>query len=455
MNTLDSAQRAAVTDSGRVRLVLAGPGSGKTTTLAGRFVHLVRQGVDRQRILALTFTKKAADDMKERIVAGARPAIRKRSHGRNVSWLYFSALCKGTRNSPDFPKISSSGTPRSSVRSSTRGPCGGTRRSTSWTSSPAPRNACWTPRASPQQIDENDETLRNAVEFFRVYENALRRAGAIDFADMVPLVVKAMDEHPAYAAAITGAYDHVLVDEYQDVNPGQVELIDRFVQAGVNFWVVGDDDQTLYAFRAADVRYILDFPQKYPMRAGSRPRPQLSFGDADRRGGQAVDRQQPRAPQQGLSCGRRRRRRDRHPRLSHAADRGAAGGKSGRQAAQARPCPAADRRPVSGRRRLGSRCSRRCRRCRSPTRCVAPAISGRAWRPGFWSGSLHYLRDGESVAAMSRMGSSRRARDRPRQARPGPHRRYGSASRRPAGSCAASLRRRCPPKRPSASGRNG
>src|SRR5229473_8345258 len=62
---------------------------------------------------------------------------------------------------------------------------------------------------------------------------------------------------------VTGAFDHLLVDEYQDVNPGQVELIDRFVRAGVNLWVVGDDDQTLYAFRAADVRFILDFPRKH------------------------------------------------------------------------------------------------------------------------------------------------------------------------------------------------
>jgi DNA helicase-2/ATP-dependent DNA helicase PcrA len=72
-----------------------------------------------------------------------------------------------------------------------------------------------------------------------------------------------MDRHPDYAAAITGAYDHVLVDEYQDINPGQVQLIDRFVAADVKLWAVGDDDQTLYAFRAADVRFIVDFPRKF------------------------------------------------------------------------------------------------------------------------------------------------------------------------------------------------
>src|SRR5689334_9027099 len=69
-DTLDPAQRAAATGTGRIQLVLAGPGSGKTTTLAGRFIHLVRQRVDRRRILALTFTRKAGQEMGSRIAAG-------------------------------------------------------------------------------------------------------------------------------------------------------------------------------------------------------------------------------------------------------------------------------------------------------------------------------------------------------------------------------------------------
>jgi DNA helicase II / ATP-dependent DNA helicase PcrA len=89
----------------------------------------------------------------------------------------------------------------------------------------------------------------------------------IDFADMVPLVVKAMNANESYRRSITSAYDHVLVDEYQDVNPGQVGLIDHFVNDGVRLWAVGDDDQTLYAFRASDVRYILEFTKKFPAAA--------------------------------------------------------------------------------------------------------------------------------------------------------------------------------------------
>src|SRR5262249_58691193 len=69
VNTIDPAQQSAAAGTGNIQLVLAGPGAGKTTTLAGRFVHLVRHGVDRRRILALTFTKRATDEMKSRIAA--------------------------------------------------------------------------------------------------------------------------------------------------------------------------------------------------------------------------------------------------------------------------------------------------------------------------------------------------------------------------------------------------
>src|SRR6516162_5712224 len=81
---------------------------------------------------------------------------------------------------------------------------------------------------------------------------------------MVPLVTRAMAHDTACRSAITGAFDHMLVDEYQDVNPGQLDLIAHFVAAGVKLWAVGDDDQTLYAFRASDIRTILDFGRYHP-----------------------------------------------------------------------------------------------------------------------------------------------------------------------------------------------
>ena len=262
MGTLDPAQKAAATGTGSIQLVLAGPGSGKTTTLTGRFVHLVRQGADRARILALTFTRKAADDMKARIMQ----ALDLQSANDLTVATYHGFTFRHLRRNPQLAGLSGNfplwdAPQQRHVFHS---------RKMWWNEETdildiiaGAKERLLDAKGFAEEIDDDDEVLRNAVEFFKVYEQALRSAGAIDFADMVPLLVKAMDENPDYAATITGAYDYLLVDEYQDVNPGQVELIDRFVRAGVKLWVVGDDDQTLYAFRAADVRFILDFPQKY------------------------------------------------------------------------------------------------------------------------------------------------------------------------------------------------
>jgi DNA helicase-2/ATP-dependent DNA helicase PcrA len=94
-------------------------------------------------------------------------------------------------------------------------------------------------------VRASSTSIPKAVLFFRVYETALKEAGAIDFADMVPFVERAMAGNEGYRRSITGAFDNLLVDEYQDVNPGQIALIGHFVSDGLTFWAVGDDDQTL------------------------------------------------------------------------------------------------------------------------------------------------------------------------------------------------------------------
>jgi DNA helicase-2/ATP-dependent DNA helicase PcrA len=265
MEELDPSQRIAATTATNVQLVLAGPGSGKTTTLTGRFIYLVQQGIDRRRILALTFTKKAADEMKTRIVQALNLPS-----GKDLTVATFHGFAfRHLRRDPAAAGLSEHfqlwDTPQQRhVFNSRR----------MWWNEEidildiigGAKERLLNAETFAAQINddvEDDNMLRKALEFFTVYENSLRAADAIDFADMVPLLVQAMVRFPDYSAAVTGAYDHLLVDEYQDVNPGQVELIDRFVRAGVKLWVVGDDDQTLYAFRAADVRFILDFPQKY------------------------------------------------------------------------------------------------------------------------------------------------------------------------------------------------
>jgi DNA helicase II / ATP-dependent DNA helicase PcrA len=263
MRHLDPQQSAAAMGLAPIQLTLAGPGSGKTSTLTGRFVYLVRQGVDPTRILAVTFTKKAADEMRVRVarLLDLQPLS-------NLHVMTFHAfayrLLKSNPAAAGLPeRFQLWDTPEQRRVFSAR--------QMWWNEEEdildiigGAKECLLDAESFAATIDDHDVVLMQAAKYFRVYEQVLQDAGAIDFADMVPLAVKAMDRNKGYRRSITGAYDHLLIDEYQDVNPGQIELIDRFVNDGIKLWAVGDDDQTLYAFRASDVRYILEFRTKYP-----------------------------------------------------------------------------------------------------------------------------------------------------------------------------------------------
>jgi DNA helicase-2/ATP-dependent DNA helicase PcrA len=407
VDTLDPAQQAAASGPGSIQLVLAGPGSGKTTTLTGRFVHLVRQGTDRTRILALTFTRKAADDMKARIAGALGPGTASDLTVATYHGFTFRLLRRNPQLAGLAEKFELWDTPQQRhVFHSRR----------MWWNEETDildiiagaKERLLDAEGFARQIDEADEVLRNAVEFFRVYERTLKAAAAIDFADMVPLVVNAMDRHPDYAAAITGAFDHLLVDEYQDVNPGQVELIDRFVKAGVKLWVVGDDDQTLYAFRAADVRFILDFPKKY---RGA----QVHVLDRNYRSAAPIVTVAKRL----IANNRARRDKDYQPVVADAGEIVIRGYRS--PEIETRQVARAVDKLIKDGRNPGQIAV--LYRTGSVGLALQPALqelgipyevrgAGDLWQgvaARLIVGSLHYLRDGESVEAMSRMGTSRRA----------------------------------------------
>ena len=407
MDALDPVQQSAATGTGSIQLVLAGPGSGKTTTLAGRFVHLVRQGVDRRRILALTFTRKAADEMKSRITT----ALDLPSAADMSVATFHGFAFRHLRRNPQLAGLSD----RFSLWDTPQQRHVFSSRRMWWNEETdildiiaGAKERLLDAADFAAEIEPDDEVLRHAVEFFRVYEHALRDAGAIDFADMVPLVVRAMDDNPGYAAAMTGAYDHVLVDEYQDINPGQVELVDRFVTAGVNLWAVGDDDQTLYAFRAADVRFILDFPRKYRD-------VQVHVIDRNYRSATQIVA----AARRLIDHNRVRCQKDSKPVTADAGEMVIRGYRTAEIEA----------------RQVAKGVARLLARGHSPQHiavlyrtgavglALQPALqalqipyevrgAGDLWQgvaARLVVGSLYYLRDGESVEAMSRMGSGRRA----------------------------------------------
>lgn len=261
MRRLDPAQAAAAKSAAEIQLTLAGPGAGKTSTLTGRFMYLVGKGADPARILALTYTKKAADELKARL---AKLLDLQSPNGLQVATFHAFAFRQLRRDpaaaglrerfslwdTPEQRQVFSSRKMYWNEDQDILDIIGGAKERL--------LDAAAFARAAGK-----DEVMQDAAQFFRVYEAAQKAAGAIDFADMVPLVTNAMDRNQDYRRAVTGAFDHLLVDEYQDVNPGQIRLIDCFVEDGVKLWAVGDDDQTLYAFRASDVRHILNFEAKY------------------------------------------------------------------------------------------------------------------------------------------------------------------------------------------------
>jgi DNA helicase-2/ATP-dependent DNA helicase PcrA len=409
MQELDSSQRVAATMPEDIQLVLAGPGSGKTTTLTGRFIHLVHQGVDRRRILALTFTKKAADEMKARIVQALNLPS-----GKDVTIATFHGFAfRHLRRHPaaaglleDFQLWD---TPQQRQVFNTR---------RMWWNEDidildiigGAKERLLNAETFAAQINdgiEDDDVMHKAVEFFKVYENALHAAGAIDFADMVPVLVRAMARSPDYCTAITGAYDHLLVDEYQDVNPGQVELIDRFVNAGIRLWVVGDDDQTLYAFRAADVRFILDFAQRYKD-------VRVHILDHNYRSGAQIVA----AGKRLIGNNRARRNKNQRSAVVHSGEitiRGySTAAVEARQVARgvARLLKHFPPQQIAVLYRIGSvglLLQPELQRMQIPYEVRGAGDLWQGVTAKLVVGSLYYLRDGESVAAMSRMGSGKRA----------------------------------------------
>ncbi len=265
---LNPAQLDAVQAEPGPLLVVAGAGSGKTRVLTHRIAHLVEQrGAQPSSIMAITFTNKAAGEMAERV----NSLLGRYATGMWV--MTFHAACArilradATRIGfrPSFSIYDSSDQVRL-VRSIIEDDLGKDAKRYPARGVHARISSAKNQLLSPQQfIDENDGYFDTLVgEVYLRYQARLLEAGAMDFDDLLVHTAHLLEQIPESREKWQRAFQHILVDEYQDTNHAQYRLIRSLAASHNSIMVVGDSDQSIYSWRGADIRNILDFEKDFP-----------------------------------------------------------------------------------------------------------------------------------------------------------------------------------------------
>jgi len=264
---LNPAQEAAVRHAGGPLLVLAGAGSGKTRVLTARIAHLIQQrGVAPQKIFAVTFTNKAAGEMRSRVAAllGADPkglwigtfhSLSARLLRREAAALGFGP------NFTIYDQDDSESFIKRLLEQRGLSPKANPPRAIHAVISSA-KNHMLLPEELGAQAESPLE--RVAADIYATLGPALRQANAMDFDDLLLHPLTLFREHPERLAYWQRRFEHVLVDEFQDTNAAQYRLVKLLAAQHTNLCVVGDDDQAIYGWRGADVRHMLSFQQDFP-----------------------------------------------------------------------------------------------------------------------------------------------------------------------------------------------
>jgi len=273
LESLNIAQREAVINTEGASLVIAGAGSGKTRVLTYRIAHLLKNGIPPSAILALTFTNKAAREMKERIANEV---------GIDVSrhlWMgtfhsVFSKILRAEAATIGYPStftIYDSQDSKSLIKSIIK-----SLNLEDATYKPGvilnristAKNNLITPVAYHQnaQQKEADHAARipRAGEIYLEYSKRCKNAGAMDFDDLLLITNILFKNNPEILAKYQHIFRYILVDEYQDTNFSQYLIVKRLAETHHNICVVGDDAQSIYSFRGARIENILNFKNDYP-----------------------------------------------------------------------------------------------------------------------------------------------------------------------------------------------
>ena len=270
LDSLNPEQREAVEHFEGPCLVLAGAGSGKTRVLTTRVCQLIGEhGVPPNRIMAVTFTNKAAGEMRERVSAmlGSEPrgiwlgtfhalgARLLRRHAPELGWTRSFAIRDAEQSLREVKRaqVAAEVNPR-------RWPPRAIRNIIS-----DAKNRLVGPEAfAGEHGDAADLLMRRAARVYPVYQKSLRDQDAMDFDDLLMLPVRLLETSERLTARYQRRFAFLLVDEYQDTNRAQFRFLELLAREHRNLMVVGDDDQSIYGWRGADIRNILDFERCFP-----------------------------------------------------------------------------------------------------------------------------------------------------------------------------------------------
>ncbi len=262
MSGLNLAQQEAVNYLHGPCLVLAGAGSGKTRVITHKIARLIQSGVPGQRIAAITFTNKAASEMRERakslIGRDAKNVVICTFHALGVRLLRQDGAALGLK--PQFSILDSDDVV-SILKDAGGSVDAATARQWQWTISLWKNMGLTAAQAEAQAADDNARIIARVMAR---YEERLTAYQSVDFDDLIGLPLKLLQQHEEVRTKWQQALGHVLVDEYQDTNATQYELLKLLVGERGRFTAVGDDDQSIYGWRGATLDNLRRLPQDYP-----------------------------------------------------------------------------------------------------------------------------------------------------------------------------------------------
>ena len=267
-NSLNLQQKKAVEQVGGPMLVFAGAGSGKTRVLTYKIAHLIENaGLPPENILAVTFTNKAAQEMKSRVF----DLVKRDLDGITIGTFHSigSMILRKEIKLIDYENnfvIYDSSDSRSLVKKVIKklnldiklyDP-----KSIQYKISSA-KNLLQSPNDVLKLSNEREFIKKNFVEIYRNYQRSLKENNALDFDDLLTLPLQIFEENPKRLEFYQNKFQYVLVDEYQDTNKPQFELIYQLTKNNKDIFVVGDDDQSIYGWRGADISNILNFNESF------------------------------------------------------------------------------------------------------------------------------------------------------------------------------------------------